>query len=518
MFEGAISFAHVTLSLWDTSHVMDMSSMFEGAISFAEPLNSWIGSAATNSSRSASIFASATAFLNKYSCYSAVDGPVDTCVCANPDFCVTDASFLSSVSACLAESPLLGLCPTFGTITTKLGASISTWDTSKVTNMDKAFENATSFNGDISSWDTSGVTSMSFMFFNASSFDGDILEWSGSATETAQFDMFFGASQFHRKFICDDVAHGPLSACYAQEKLTDATISGAIGSCLSEAPATGDCTKYGTVDNKYGVMSYWDVSLVTDMQSAFQSKSTFNGDISKWDVSSVKDMSHMFRGANAFTGDLSSWRTSSLTRMYRLLYDSHANPDLSNWDVSKVTNMERVFDHCDSFNQDISSWDVSSVTNMHYMFSHARKFNGELNDWDTSNVRNMYYMFHYAYDFNQDLDKWDTSSVTDMHYMFEYAHDFNGTVGTWDVSQDDHALHVPVLLRFQPEYLEVGHIESYGHESHVLRCSFICSGLIGLDGKRRRKLSKRNVPWSYCVPIEVFLSGRKSRTTDVVSV
>ena len=175
---------------------------------------------------------------------------MDTCVCANPDFCVTDASFLSSVSACLAESPLLGLCPTFGTITTKLGASISTWDTSKVTNMDKAFENATSFNGDISSWDTSGVTSMSFMFFNASSFDGDILEWSGSATETAQFDMFFGASQFHRKFICDDVAHGPLSACYAQEKLTDATISGAIGSCLSEAPATGDCTKYGTVDNK----------------------------------------------------------------------------------------------------------------------------------------------------------------------------------------------------------------------------------------------------------------------------
>ena len=153
------------------------------------------------------------------------------------------------------------------------------------------------------------------------------------------------------------------------------------------------------------------------------------------DVSFVKDMSHMFQGANAFTRDLSSWRTSSLTRMYRLLYDSHANPDLSNWDVSKVTNMERVFDEAYSFNQDISSWDVSSVTNMHYMFSHARKFNGELNDWDTSNVRNMYYMFHYAYDFNQDLDKWDTSRVTDMHYMFEYAHDFNGTVGTWDVSQ-----------------------------------------------------------------------------------
>ena len=77
----------------------------------------------------------------------------------------------------------------------------------------------------------------------------------------------------------------------------------------------------------------------------FSIQEYFNGDISKWDVSSVKDMSHMFQGANAFTGDLRSWRTSSLTRMYRLLYDSHANPDLSNWDVSKVTHMDRVFDH-----------------------------------------------------------------------------------------------------------------------------------------------------------------------------
>ena len=33
-----------------------------------------------------------------------------------------------------------------------------------------------------------------------------------------------------------------------------------------------------------------------------------------------------------------------------------------------------------------------------------------------------------------------------------------------------------------------------------------------MDGKRRRKLSKLNVLWSYCVPIEILVSGRKSRT------
>ena len=200
-----------------------MSSMFESAVSFAQPVYFWTGSAATSSSGSTSIFASASSFLEKYSCDSAVDGPVNTCTCSNPVFCVSDAVFLSAVSACLAESPALGLCPTYGTMTTQFGASMSIWDTSLVTNMSHAFEQATSFNGDISSWNTVSVTSMSSMFFNASSFAGDILGWTGSATESAQVDMLFGASQFHRKYICSDTVRGPLSACVARVKLTDET-------------------------------------------------------------------------------------------------------------------------------------------------------------------------------------------------------------------------------------------------------------------------------------------------------
>jgi len=37
---------------------------------------------------------------------------------------------------------------------------VSTWDTSKVSNMSKIFTGATSFNGDVSKWDTSKVTNM----------------------------------------------------------------------------------------------------------------------------------------------------------------------------------------------------------------------------------------------------------------------------------------------------------------------------------------------------------------------
>ena len=44
---------------------------------------------------------------------------------------------------------------------------------------------------------------------------------------------------------------------------------------------------------KYGDISNWNVSNVTDMSDMFND-TEFNGDISKWDVSNVTDMSDMF--------------------------------------------------------------------------------------------------------------------------------------------------------------------------------------------------------------------------------
>ena len=47
---------------------------------------------------------------------------------------------------------------------------------------------------------------------------------------------------------------------------------------------------------KYGHISKWNTSLVTNMKELFKGKRDFNDDISKWDVSSVTDMSYMFFG------------------------------------------------------------------------------------------------------------------------------------------------------------------------------------------------------------------------------
>ena len=64
---------------------------------------------------------------------------------------------------------------------------------------------------------------------------------------------------------------------------------------------------------KYGHISLWDTSKVTDMSFMFYGATNFNGDIGKWDTSKVNDMSRMFYYANKFNGDIGNWDTSNVT-------------------------------------------------------------------------------------------------------------------------------------------------------------------------------------------------------------
>ena len=74
---------------------------------------------------------------------------------------------------------------------------IEDWDTSRVTDMSKAFRTYPHFNRDISRWDVSRVTNMSGMFFGAEVFDQPLERWdTGRVTDMSY--MFYGARVFNR--------------------------------------------------------------------------------------------------------------------------------------------------------------------------------------------------------------------------------------------------------------------------------------------------------------------------------
>ena len=133
---------------------------------------------------------------------------------------------------------------------------------------------------------------------------------------------------------------------------------------------------------KYGDISDWNTSGVTNMSELFHSALEFNEPIGSWDVSNVKDMSEMFYCAFSF------------------------NQPINDWDVSSVESMNSTFLCARSFNQELNSWNVQSVKDMSGMFYAAEKFNQPLNNWNVSNCENFINMFHSARKFNQLLSSW----------------------------------------------------------------------------------------------------------------
>ena len=228
------------------------------------------------------------------------------------------------------------------------------------------------------------------------------------------------------------------SVGYSQTPITDNNFKSAIANCLSTHPVTGLC-----VDSEYGPMPDWDVSNVTDMNSAFYNRTDFNADISSWDVSSVynmgfpnsnNDWNGMFYRASSFNQDISDWDVSNVIYMTGMFTRAtNFNQNIGDWNVSNVTNMLLMFGYATSFNQDIGNWDVSNVNDMSTMFA-SSSFNYPIGDWDVSNVTDMNSMFNGNSAFNQDIGAWDVSNVTNMAGMFTGNSAFNQDIGDWDVS------------------------------------------------------------------------------------
>ena len=215
-----------------------------------------------------SLCSDCTDVISSNACSSNWGSSTDTCLAGcsigRAVHYLTDATIQSAITNCLSESPVDGLCATYGLITTKFGtlpnwdvsrvsdlkeafkgydtfnADISKWDTSQVTNMREIFRSASAFNQnigiwntekvtdmvrifykasafdqDIGSWNTAQVTTMFGMFYSASSFNRDIFGWTGTAATTPQTNMFLDATAFQAKYECTDAVTGPASSCNA---------------------------------------------------------------------------------------------------------------------------------------------------------------------------------------------------------------------------------------------------------------------------------------------------------------
>ncbi len=182
-------------------------------------------------------------------------------------------------------------------------------DLSKVADMSRMFQQASSFNGAIGNWDVSNVIDMYGMFQVVFSFNQDLDSWNVSNV-TDMGAMFYRASSFN----------------------------GAIGN--------------------------WDVSNVTDMGGMFGYAYRFNRDIGNWNLSAVSEMNGMFREARSFNQDLSSWNVSNVTNMSYMFYNttssSSFNQDLGNWNISKVTDFRKMLSYSNintyNYDQTLIGW------------------------------------------------------------------------------------------------------------------------------------------------------------------
>ena len=413
LFKNKTNF-NSNISGWDVSNVTNMYRMFYYAENFNQDISNWNTSNVTNMSnmfREASKFNNGDSGNNSANPLTTSGSSWDVSSVTNMNSMFRDARAFNQdignwdVSSVTTMNGLFWIGRAFN-------QDISGWDVSSVTDMTRMFVHADAFNQDISGWDVSSVNGMYAMFYNSAAMDHPLQYWNTSSV-TNYDSMFYGATaMLAREFLVT-----PNSSHFNQVRPFQPTTKQQLIDAVTAFTSGGDANVYYNVP-----INDWDTSLITDMSSLFQDKSTFNSNISDWDVSSVSNMEAMFSGANDFNQPLNDWDVSSVTKMRNMfLRARNFNQSLNDWDVSNVNNMRNMFDSANAFNGDINSWTLrSSGLSMQEMFKSASVFNVDITTWDTSGVTTMQDMFKNATAFDQDIQYWKTNHSS-FNNMFSGA-------------------------------------------------------------------------------------------------
>ena len=235
----------------------------------------------------------------------------------------------------------------FRDLSNLISLDVSSFDTSKVTNMEAMFagmSNLTTLN--LSSFDTSKVTRMNSMFegvsrlttLNLSNFD---------TSKVTDMEAMFG------------YMYG----------LTSLNISN-----FDTSQVTNMRDMFSNMRNLTSLnLSNFNTSKVTDMRAMFGYMYGLTSlNLTNFDTSKVTDMNSMFAGMSLTSLNLSNFDTSKVTDMGSMFYNMRnlTSLNLTNFDTSKVTDMSDMFSNMFNLTTlDISNFDTSNVVDMGGIFS-----------------------------------------------------------------------------------------------------------------------------------------------------
>ena len=286
-------------------------------------------------------------------------------------------------------------------------------------------------------FDTSNVEDMSYMFgcyaYNPSlSVDPIDLSSFNTSKVTNMQGMFYGS---HFPFI--DIRHFDTSNVTNMEsmfadlhKVTSLDLSGLNVKKVSNIQYIFS----GSNDLQSLNLSGWELDSITSMYSLFSNLPKLTSlNLNGFTTKNVTDMTYMFAGTKKLANlDLSSFDTSKVTTMERMFQDMESlnSINLSSFDTSSVTSMQYMF----SMNitnppistLDLSNFNTSNVTNMQGMFEGMANLTDlKIQSFDTRKVTNMNRMFYWTFMSPEnsilDISNFDTRSLVSATGMFNYT-------------------------------------------------------------------------------------------------
>ncbi len=189
--------------------------------------------------------------------------------------------------------------------------------------------------------------------------------------------------------------------------------------------------EYDNVENDKLTFESFNTSKVTDMSEMFAYANFPALNLTNFDTSNVTTMSRMFEGNwHLIELDISTFNTSNVTDMSYMFNEAYVwaqgagleHVDLSSFNTSNVTDMSYMFANTCLSSLDLSSFDTSNVTDMSNMFLGSEHLSSlDVSSFDTHNVKDMSGMFCRVGLFELDVRHFIISDDTNIEGMFIHS-------------------------------------------------------------------------------------------------